>query len=58
MAYPIDFDDGNLEDLINKASREEQVEWKKLFIGNKMNSKNLSDLLVNLHKQHIGSYKV
>jgi len=58
MAYPIDFDDGNLEDLINKASREEQVEWKRLFIGNKMNSKNLSDLLISLHKQRIESYKV
>lgn len=53
MAYPIDFDDGNLEDLIEKASIEEQSSWKKLFIGKEMDSKNLSDLLTNLRKEHL-----
>jgi len=53
MAYPIDFDDGDLSDLIQKASKEEQIEWKKLFIGDEMNNRYLSDLLKDLRKKHL-----
>lgn len=53
MAYPIDFDDGKLEDLIDAAAKEEQTQWKKLFIGNQMDSKKLSNLL----KDSIKKYK-
>lgn len=53
MAYPIDFDDGDLEDLIEKASKEEQVEWKKLFIGKEMVSKDLSNLLISIRNEDI-----
>ena len=49
LAYPIDFDDGDdLPGLINRATKEEQTEWKKIFIGNKMSSSYLSDLLINI----------
>ena len=48
LAYPIDFDDGDLPGLINLAVKQEQTEWKKNFIGNKMNSAYLSDLLIRI----------
>lgn len=47
MAYPIDFDDGDIISLIDKAM-EEQTTWKNLFIGKSMNSKDLSNLLQNV----------
>jgi hypothetical protein len=53
MAYPIDFDDGDIHDLIEEASNKEQVEWKKLFIGNQMDSKNLSTILKEIRKKYI-----
>lgn len=49
LAYPIDFDDGDdLPGLINRAVKEEQSEWKRLFIGDKMSSVYLSKLLKNI----------
>lgn len=52
LAYPIDFDDGDdLPGLINRATKEEQSEWKSLFIGNKMSSSYLSDLLINIRNE-------
>ena len=49
LAYPIDFDDGDdLLGLINRAVKEEQSEWKRLFIGDKMSSVYLSKLLKNI----------
>lgn len=54
MAYPIDFDDdSNLLNLINKASRNEQTEWKKLFIGDALDTKHLSDLLKEIRTKDI-----
>lgn len=48
LAYPIDFDDGDdLPGLINRAVKEEQSEWKRLFIGDKMSSAYLSKLLID-----------
>ncbi len=53
MAYPIDFDNDSLPNLINLAANEEQTEWKNLFIGKEMDAKHLSDLLKDLRKQYI-----
>jgi len=53
MAYPIDFDDGPLLELIAKASKDEQKKWKELFIGKQMNSKDLSDLLSKLRIDYL-----
>lgn len=55
MAYPIDFDDDSLENLIDRAANEEQTDWKNLFIGKEMNSRNLSDLLKELRKRDINT---
>lgn len=55
MAYPIDFDDGSLQSLIELATNEEQKEWKDLFIGKEMNSKNLANLLAGLRTQDISN---
>jgi len=52
MAYPIDFDDGDLRDLIYKASTNEQTEWKKLFIGHQMDGNNLVNLLTKLRNDY------
>lgn len=53
-AYPIDFYDSNdIRELIDKASFNEQIEWKKLFIGNMMDSKHLSDLLKRIRKEDV-----
>ncbi len=46
MAYPIDFDDKPLSELIYYAADKEADGWKKLFIGEKMNGRQLSDLLI------------
>ena len=49
LAYPIDFYDGDdLLGLINRAVKEEQSEWKRLFIGDKMSSTYLSKLLIDI----------
>lgn len=50
MGYPIDFDDGDIISLIDKAMQE-QTAWKNLFIGKSMNSKNLSNILKNIRSQ-------
>ena len=58
MAYPIDFDDSaDIRDLINRAATEEQSKWKELFIGNTMDSKVLSDLLIELRTKDINTRK-
>jgi hypothetical protein len=53
MAYPLNFGDDSLENLINRATNKEQTDWKNLFIGKEMDSKHLSDLLKDLRKQDI-----
>lgn len=50
MGYPIDFDDGDIISLIDKAMVE-QTAWKNLFIGEPMNSNNLSKTLQNIRGQ-------
>jgi hypothetical protein len=53
VAYPIDFDDAPLEELIEKAIEEEQSEWKRLFIGKEMDSAKLSQLLQSLRNEDL-----
>lgn len=53
MAYPIDFDDAPLEDLIQMAASEEQTDWKRLFIGSNMDNRKVSILLQKLRKEDI-----
>lgn len=54
QAYPIDFDDGDLAELIDKATDEFQVsEWKKRFIGEQLQPEYLSDLLKNIRSEHV-----
>lgn len=53
MAYPIDFYDDLLPNLIKEASNKEASEWKKLFIGNQMDGTKLSILLEDLLNQYI-----
>lgn len=48
MAYPIDFDDGDIIELINKASEKEQSEWRKLFIGDTMQPVHLVSVLESI----------
>lgn len=55
MAYPIDFDDGPFVDLIEKAASAEQSKWKQLFIGNKMQQQDLSNLLTDLRKKDLSN---
>jgi len=50
MGYPIDFDDGDIISLIDKAMVE-QTSWKSLFIGEPMKSNNLSKTLQNIRGQ-------
>jgi hypothetical protein len=54
MAYPIDFTDGPLLELMEKACEEDNIiKWKDLFIGKEMDSKHLSDLLKQLREDDI-----
>ena len=53
QAYPIDFDDGNITELIDRATDESQVsEWKQRFIGEKLQPEHLSDLLKDIRREH------
>ena len=52
LAYPIDFDEDNLLNLINMAAKKEQFKWKKNFIGNEMNSTYLSKLLIKIRNDY------
>ena len=58
IAYPLDFDDAPLNDLIIEAVSKEQSDWKKLFIGNEMNGENLSNLLKELREKDISNKKI
>lgn len=53
MAYPIDFYDDSLPNLIKEACNKETSEWKRLFIGNRMDGRKLSILLEDLKNQYI-----
>lgn len=50
QAYPIDFDDGDIMELIDRAMVE-QTAWKRRFIGEKMQSENLSNILKDIRRQ-------
>lgn len=53
QAYPIDFDDDNLDELIARAVDESQVsEWKQRFIGEQLQPEHLSDLLKDIRREH------
>lgn len=53
QAYPIDFDDGDIMELIDRASQESSVkEWKDRFIGEQLQPKKLSDLLIDIRGQN------
>lgn len=53
QAYPVDFDDGNITELIDKAMDESQVsEWKERFIGQQLQPEYLSDLLKDIRSEH------
>lgn len=53
QAYPVDFDDGNITELIDKATDESQVsEWKERFIGQQLQPEYLSDLLQDIRSEH------
>jgi len=51
MAYPIDFDEGDIMSVIDRAFNEPQDEWRKLFIGKVMQPKQVSDLLVDIRSR-------
>mgnify|MGYP001087870966 CR=1 FL=1 len=57
MGYPIDFEDDSLENLIEKAAHEEQIEWKRLFIGKELDSKHLVTLLKDVRNEDIANRK-
>ena len=53
QAYPVDFDDGDITELIYKATQESSVsEWKKCFIGEQLKPKKLSDILIDIRSEH------
>lgn len=53
QAYPVDFDDGDITELIDKATQESSVsEWKKRFIGEQLQPKKLSDTLIDIRSEH------
>ena len=53
QAYPIDFDDGDLTELIDKALDESQVSnWKKRFIGEQLQPEHLSNVLKDIRNEH------
>lgn len=53
QAYPIDFDDADLPELIDKALDESRVsEWKQRFIGQQLQPEYLSDLLKDIRSEH------
>lgn len=53
QAYPIDFDDGDFTELVDRAANESQVsEWKKRFIGEQLQPEYLSDLLQDIRSEH------
>ena len=54
QAYPIDFDDGSMIELIDRAVDESQVsEWKQRFIGEQLQPEYLSDLLKDIRSEHV-----
>ena len=54
QAYPIDFDDGDLTELIDKAVDESQVSnWKKRFIGEQLQPEHLSNVLKDIRNEHV-----
>ena len=53
MAYPIDFDDGDIISLIDKAMVE-QTSWKNLFIGESMEPNKLSKILTDIRGKDAG----
>ena len=53
QAYPIDFDDADLPELVDRALDESQVSnWKKRFIGEQLQPEHLSDLLKDIRSEH------
>lgn len=53
QAYPIDFDDGSITELIDRALDESQVsEWRQRFIGEQLQPEHLSDLLKDIRREH------
>jgi len=51
QAYPIDFDDGAIMELIDKALVE-PVEWKRRFIGEPLDAKKLSEVLKEVRNEY------
>ncbi len=53
QAYPIDFDDGDIMELIDRALDGSQVsEWKSRFIGEQLQPKKLSDILIDIRRNN------
>lgn len=44
-AYPINYEKGNLWDLIQEAAQKEQTEWRKKFIGSSLKSEEFCKLM-------------
>lgn len=51
--YPINFESDKIEELIDYASRNEQSEWKRLFIGEFLKPSNLSKALVSIRNDDV-----
>jgi len=53
MPYPINFEGGSFEDLIEYARVNEQSEWKQLFIGKQLSPKRLSEILLSIRGESV-----
>lgn len=58
FAYPIDFSDGPLKELIELAIEEEQIEWKRLFIGKEMKDEDLVKILTEIRLKDLKTSRI
>jgi len=50
LAYPINYGDAQLQDLIDRAMTEEQTAWRKQHIGETLDRKAFADKVIKIHR--------
>jgi hypothetical protein len=52
LAYPINYGDAQLQDLIDRAMTEEQTAWRERFIGEDLNRLAFAETAVSIHLEN------
>ena len=51
IAYPINYSEGNLKRLIDWATKEEQTEWRRRFIGKSLEPRQFTRTIIDIYKE-------